>query len=365
MKKKATSMDVAKLAGVSQSAVSSILNNNEKVSFSDETRNKVYAAAQQLGYQLPKRKKPKDAKDVGLILVLVPTLSNLYYAELGRSLESYADSLGVKAIVCSTFRKSELEKYYLELFLKMNLTGIVYTFLPSFPQMIRQIDAQIPVVMIGGKEDDLSVCSIELSDHKSARLMGEHLYALGHRRFVFVSTPLKHTTLARRRRLEGLQQILSQLGLPKEALQVAAPPENTVYSESDSSFQPYEYTVGRQLTESLLKKGTEATAIVAVNDMTAIGVLDAVKACGYSVPGDYSVCGFDNIFISSISSPSLTTIDHQMTMRCKAAIDMIMARGESGFSATITMANKIEYSPQLIVRGSTGPARFHQGGSSL
>lgn len=361
-------MDVAKLAGVSQSAVSSILNNNEKVSFSDETRNKVFAAAQQLNYHLPNRKKPKSTKDMGLILVLVPTLSNLYYAELGRALESYADSLGVKAIVCSTFRKSELEKYYLDLFLKIELTGIVYTFLPSFPQMIRQIDAQVPVVMIGGKEDDLSVCSIELSDYKSARLMGEHLYSLGHRHFLFVSTPLKHTTLSRRRRLEGLQQVLTQLGLPKEALQVAAPPESTMYNESDNSFQPYEYTVGKQLTELLLKKGTEATAIIAVNDMTAIGVLEAVKTFGYSVPQDYSVCGFDNIFISSVSSPSLTTIDHQMTMRCKAAIDMIMARGDSGISATITLANKIEYSPQLIIRGSTGPARTgqaRQGDTSL
>ena len=355
MKKKATSMDVAKLAGVSQSAVSSILNSNENVSFSEETKKKVFMAAQQLNYQLPKRKKQKKEKEVGMILVLVPTLSNLYYAELGRALESYADSLGVKAVVCCTFRKSEFEKFYLELFLKMNLTGIIYTFLPSFPQMISQIDTEIPVVLIGGKEDDLSVCSIELSDFKSAYMMGEHLYLLGHRCFAFVSTPIDRTTLARRRRLEGLQQVFMQLGLPKNALLVETPPESAVYSESDNSFQPYEYSVGRQLTENLLKRGTEATAIIAVNDMTAIGVLDAIKASGRTVPEDYSVCGFDNIFISSISSPSLTTIDHQMTMRCKAAIDMITARGK-GSIATITMANKIEYSPQLIIRKSTGPA---------
>ena len=357
MAKKATSQDVAKLAGVSQSAVSSILNNSAKVSFTEETRAKVFQAAQTLGYQLPRRKKNALGLRTGLVLVLVPTLANQYYAELGRALESYADSLGVKAIVCSTFRKRELESYYLELFLKMGIGGIVYTFLPSFPQMAQQIDRDTPVVLIGEKEDDLSICSIELSNVKSAVMLGEHLYQLGHRRFAFVSTPFKRTTLARRQRLDGLQQVLKSHGLPKDALQVVAPPESYAESETDNSLQPYEYTVGRHLTENLFKKGTDVTAFVAVNDMTAVGIVDALRTMGHSIPEDYSVCGFDNIFTASITTPAITTIDYQLNMRCKAAIDMIMARaGTGGAATTLTQANKIEYTPQLVVRASTGPA---------
>ena len=77
--------------------------------------------------------------------------------------------------------------------------------------------------------------------------------------------------------------------------------ENSAASEVDDSVQPYEYIVGQQLTHALM--GSRATAIVAVNDMTAIGVLAALRAKGYTVPEDYSVCGFDNVFVSSITCP--------------------------------------------------------------
>lgn len=354
MKKKTTSQDVAKRAGVSQSAVSSILNYSTKVTFSEETKRRVLRAAKDLDYQLPAKRK------AGLlgrpILILVPTMANQYYVELGRTLESYAESQGLKAIVCSTFRKKDLEKYYLELFMGIGVAGIIYTFLPSFPEMADTIDAQVPVVLIGGKEDNLSICSIELSDTKSAYLLAEHLHQLGHRIFAFITTPIKHTTLARRQRLEGLQMALKSFGLPEDALAVMAPPDNLATDEVDTSLQPYEYMVGFHLAQNLLSQGKDVTAIVAVNDMTAIGVLDALRAQGKSVPGDYSVCGFDNVFVSSITCPPLTTIDHQMTMRCKAAMDMVVARLRSGSAATIASADKIEYSPRMIIRGSTGAA---------
>lgn len=355
MTRKPTSFDVAKRAGVSQSAVSSILNYSTKVRFSEETKKRVFRAAKELGYRLPENRK---AGMFGKpILILVPTMSNQYYVELGRTLESYADSLGLKAIVCSTFRKKDLEKYYLELFMGMGVAGIIYTFLPSFPDKTDEFDAQVPVVLIGSKEKSLSVCSIELSDAKSAFLLTEHLYELGHRKFAYITTPIKHTTLARRQRLEGLQVALRSFGLQSDALRILTPQDNLATNEVDASLQPYEYTVGFQLAQTLLAQSVETTAIVAVNDMTAFGVLDALRRQGKLVPDEYSVCGFDNIFTSSIACPPLTTIDHQMAMRCKAAMDMVIARLRNGSATPIASADKIEYSPKLIVRGSTGLAR--------
>lgn len=89
---------------------------------------------------------------------------------------------------------------------------------------------------------------------------------------------------------------------------------------------PYEYAVGRRLMGQALEQGVKAIMIIGVNDMTAIGLIDEIKARGYSVPGDFSVCGFDNIFTSAISTPQLTTIDHHLQVRCKAAVDQITAR---------------------------------------
>ena len=129
--KKATSQDVAELAGVSQATVSLILNNSDKITFSNETKERVLAAAQKLNYRLPQRKKQREKKASNMLLVLTPTLTNQYYAELIQAIEDYADTLDYRVIVCNTFRKPDLEKFYLDTFVGAHVDGIIYTFLPK------------------------------------------------------------------------------------------------------------------------------------------------------------------------------------------------------------------------------------------
>lgn len=119
---------------------------------------------------------------------------------------------------------------------------------------------------------------------------------------------------------------------------------------------PYEYSVGRQLTAELIRRESMATALIGVNDMTALGILSELAAQGLRVPRDFSVCGFDNIFSSSITTPGLTTIDHHLRTRCQAAVDMVITQSTPSRIPT-PFVNKIEYTPQLIVRSSTGKAR--------
>jgi LacI family transcriptional regulator len=357
MAAKISSRDVAKLAGVSQATVSLILNDSNRVSFSEQTRDKVRAAARELGYELPEKK--GGLRKTGLVLVLVPTLSNPYYSELGRMLESLGESDGIKIIVCNTSRKSETEGYYLDFFMNAGINGIIYTFLPSLPQRVGLLANEIPIAIIGEKQDELSICSIELSNFRSAALLGDHLYELGHRRFAFISTNLNRMTLARRQRLEGLRLAAVHHGLGEDAVQLISPPEALDESNADSGLQPYEYTMGKTLTADALANGSTATALIGVNDMTAIGIMNALNDAGYKIPEDYSVCGFDNIFLSAITSPGITTIDHHLSMRCRAALDIIIAGNKtntSDGSKVFTQANKIEYTPRLIVRGSTGIA---------
>ena len=112
----------------------------------------------------------------------------------------------------------------------------------------------------------------------------------------------------------------------------------------------------RALTAELIRRRSNATALIGVNDMTALGILAELTARGIRVPSDVSVCGFDNIFSSAITTPSLTTIDHHLRTRCQAAVDMILSRTAPA-AAPGPFVNKIEYTPQLIVRSSTGKAR--------
>ena len=209
--KKPTSSDVAALAGVSQASVSLILSGSTKVGFTNETKERVFAAAKQLGYQPPAHRKLKK-RTSRLILVLIPTLTNQYYSELVQTLEQYSDSLGYRVLVCNTFRKQELEKYYLEQFTGSKISGIIYAFLPSFPREVERLSATTPLVLIGEKSAELPICSIELSNMRAGALLAEHLYRLGHRRVSFLSTPMNQMTLARRQRLEGLRQKLVECG---------------------------------------------------------------------------------------------------------------------------------------------------------
>ena len=351
--KKATSQDVAELAGVSQATVSLILNNSDKITFSSETKERVLTAAQQLGYKLPQRKKQQEKRSSHMLLVLTPTLTNQYYAELIQAIEDYADSLDYRVIVCNTFRKPDLEKFYLDTFVGSHVDGILYTFLPSFPRLIEQIAVTTPTVIIGEKQADLSICSIELSNVSAGAMLAEHLYQLGHQKLVFISTPFNQLTLAREQRLEGIRRQLESHGI-RDGLEVLSAERS---AEADAlTNMPYEYNVGRALTAELIRRRSNATALIGVNDMTALGILAELTARGIRVPSDVSVCGFDNIFSSAITTPSLTTIDHHLRTRCQAAVDMILSRTAPA-AAPGPFVNKIEYTPQLIVRSSTGKAR--------
>lgn len=352
--KKVTSTDVARLAGVSQATVSMVLNNKIGPSFSEETKNRVLDAARQLGYTLPAQN--VTVPDKNLIAVFIPTLTNPYYTQLTSFIEKYALAQGYKILLCNTSRNKEFESYYLDYFSKTKVAGIIFTFVPSYPLLAEQLALSLPIVLIGEKTDDMTIPSIELNNVKAGYIIGEHLLALNHRHFAFFSTPFNNVSLARTQRLEGLRQALKENGL-EDNLHIYS---GDHLMESDHSSTPYEYEIGYTLTRQFLKDSSPATALIGVNDMTALGIIGCLSEQGHKVPEDYSVCGFDNIFVSNVSIPSITTIDHHLHLRSEAAVDMILSKQPSytkgGHLNHINpQVNKIEYAPQLLPRSSTGP----------
>ena len=224
------------------------------------------------------------------------------------------------------------------------------------PDKVELLSRRVPTVLIGEKQSGLGICSIELSNILAGSMLARHLISLGHRKMVFISTPPGQLTLARGQRLDGIRQQLEETGL-KDSLEVlAAEPSRETDRQED---MPYEYSVGRQLTAGLLDRGTDATALIGVNDMTALGILDELHARGLRAPENYSVCGFDNIFPSRLEALGLTTIDHRMSLRCREAVNMILAQRSGN---PLPAPHKIEYAPQLVIRRTTGPVP-HPAGS--
>lgn len=351
--KRVTSIDVAKLAGVSQSAVSQILNNKSNTSFSQETINKVIEAANQLNYKLNLTSSINKKEKEHLIAVLVPTISNPYYPLLIQAIEENAAANGYNVILFNTQRNINTEKYYLKLCANKLVDGLIYCFTPSSPQLIQSINQTLPVVIVGEKNDSLNIDTVGLNSYKSGMLMAEHLVSLGHKNIAFVSPPVNKTTYSRQKRLNGIIDKLKENNLEKNLIV-------KIYDEEQetTSGGVYDLNVGFDLTNKLINE-KKVTAIIAVCDLVACGVLNALKKNRIKVPEEMSVCGFDNIFTSSIVTPNLTTIDHCIQHRSKVAVDIILEKIENADKVNFSNINdyqsvyKIEYEPQLIIREST------------
>lgn len=344
--KKPTSKDVAKLAGVSQSTVSLVLNNRTNIAISQETRERVLAAARDLRYvpnTFAKGLKTNKSKLIGL---LIPTITNPYYPMMTQSIEEYAASKGYNILLCNTYRKVENEEFYLNLMAEKGADGIIYAFTPSRTSHILKILEQLPVVIIGEKDDNINVNTIGLNSNKAGQLVAQHLIDLGHRKFAFITSPLNGLSLSRQKRLQGITSKLKEYKLDKNLMIKFGT------SEQESRDSTYEIEIGFDLTNELLKE-SEVTAIIGVNDMVALGAINAINNMNLKVPDDISVCGFDNIYLSKMLQPKITTVEHYTLQRSRLALDTLMEIMASNESNVF----HVEYEPQLIVRESSGPAK--------
>ena len=202
-----TMHDVARLAGVSQTTVSLILNQSGSASFSQETVNRVYAAAAQLNY---KAKRPiTQGPRPKTVMVLMANVTNPYYTAMLSSIEDVCYAQGYKVVSCCTYHDTESEKLYMEMAVSNNYPGVILLSPPDNPAAFAEVSAKIPVVTICDRISNLETDIIELNNCLAGRLAAEHLHALGHQRIAVLTSPLKRNT-ARTERLNGLKAYFAQ-----------------------------------------------------------------------------------------------------------------------------------------------------------
>ena len=354
MRKKVTSTDIAKAAGVSQATVSMVLNKKYNVSFSKATIEKVEQAAKELGYTVPRQRSRKSAKNSRLIVVFCPTLTNPYYVMLLQGIEAVAKEKGYGVFVCNTQRELKIEEQYLRMMHSVSPAGIIYTCNPSnaFMEQVEEIAAKIPLVVISNR-DKVKVDAISQDNTKVGSLMARHLLDLGHRQVAFIAPPLTKRQAQRSRRVEGFVREYEKEGLSQSVIIKAA---DDIWDEVLPSVDS-EYRIGYNLTKELLAETRKITAIAGLNDMIAFGIIDALQEEKLKVPNDVSVIGCDNIIFGRMSQMSLTTIEHFVPLKGRDACDIIMRKIESAHNPYIDMeptsTYHIEYEPKLIVRKTT------------
>ena len=358
-KKKVTSSDVAKTAGVSQATVSMVLNRKYNVSFSKETIQKVEQAAEEMGYEIPKRKKRKESRKEKLIVVFCPNLTNPYYVMLLQGIETRAKEQGFGLFICNTQRELKMEERYLKLMWELKPLGIIYTCNPSrcFMELVEELAEHIPIVVVNNQNERLNVDAVELDNSKLGRLMARHLLELGHRKVAYIAPPLTTRQKQRSKRVEGFLKEFESRGLKQNVIIKAADEKIDMSVPNIDS----EYKIGYDLTKELLREQNDVTAIVGLNDMIAFGIMDALQSEKYKVPGDISVMGCDNTLFARMHKVSLTTIEHFVVFKGRDACDIIMKKIASQNSKVSEFqpisTYHVEYEPKLIVRGTTSYAK--------
>ena len=362
-KKKVTSSDIAHAAGVSQATVSMILNKKYNVSFSKETIRKVEQIAEEMGYEVPKRKTRRESRKEKLIVVFCSNLTNPYYVMLLQGIESRAKEQGYGLFVCNTQRDLKMEERYLRMMHELKPLGIIYTCNPShcFMDTIEGLAEKIPIVIINNQNEHLNVDAVELDNSKLGRMMAKHLLDLGHRKVAYIAPPLTTRQKQRSKRVEGFLKEFDAVGLKDNVIIKAA---NESIDMSIPNIDS-EYKIGYDLTKELLREHNDITAIVGLNDMIAFGILDALHEEKYKVPADISVMGCDNTLFAKMHKVSLTTIEHFVVVKGRDACDIIMKKilsQNSQYSEIQPISTyHVEYEPRLIVRGTTSYAKTKKG----
>lgn len=351
-----TLRQIAEQTGFSQASVSMILSGRDDVSFSEETVRVVKDAADRLGYHRKRLVASSNKRfGKGLIAVFCPNISNPYYSTLLQAIEQSAWAAGFQVFALNTYRSAEAEARYLELIETAAVSGAIFTMRPLNAQSFERTTSRIPTVVIGEKGGDYPIDAVEMDNYGAAVLVARHLIELGHERIAYLSTTLDAVNVIRTQRLRGLEETYASYA-PKGSVSIRSR-DITPSVELADLF--VEHRVGYELAKECLER-EEATAFVGVNDMVAYGIMDAIYDAGFSIPRDYSVCGFDNVFPSRLAAIGLTSVDNYIVEKGRNAFAMLserMARpGSSDADGPMpTTITRVEYPPRLIIRGSTGP----------
>ena len=353
-KKRVTLEDVSRAAGVSLSAVSMILNARPDVSFAESTVQKVRSVAEELGYRAPARHRRGLLAERKTVLIVSPNIANAYYSSMIQAVQQAAALQSFSTLIFTTYREACKEEELLGMASAMGAAGIVFTMMPQSVRLIEKVNRNIPIVVIGDRTANLSVDTVELDNYGAGALIGRHLLKLGHRRIAFISTTLNAANAMRVRRLEGVRDSYARAGADC-SVEVLS---HDITPQEELNDIGIEHRVGYDLTLKCLKTKNRITGIVAVNDFVAYGVLDALLEKGLRVPGDYSVCGFDNLSASRIRSVGLTTVEHHIEEKGRDAFNILHERIIGGNANNIT---RVEYTHHLLEGRSSAPPAILSG----
>jgi LacI family transcriptional regulator len=302
--------EVARRAGVSAMTVSRVVNGRGSVD--SETRQRVEEAIQALDYVPNRIARGLISQKTQTIGIIVPDIVNPFFAPVVRGAESAARKAGYRVLLCNSEGDLRLEREYIEDLVAHRVEGLLLTPASdrSRSSILSLLRGGFPLVLIDRALPDAD-CDLIVSDNaQGARRLIEHLIAIGHREIAHVSDA--EDTSTGRERLRGYREALEAAGIPFQ-------PELVIRTTVDR-------IGGYRAAQEILARDPLPTAIFAVNNMTAVGTMEALRERSLSVPKDMGLVCFDDVEHLAVLSPILTVIDQPAEIFGSLGVQLLLER---------------------------------------
>ena len=328
-----TIRDVAKAAGVSTATVSNVLNKTGKVG--RRTHHIVLSAVKRLGYFPNAHARHLASRDSRTLGIIVSDIVNPFFPEVIKGFETRARQLGYDAILSDTNYDPRRTQEAAERMMEHNVRGVAIMTSEISLRLIHELARRrIAVTFLDLAPVRGHVSKLRIDYFSGIKQIVDHLYKSGHRRIAFIAgRPKLKSNVAR---LQAYERCMTDLGLE---------PGPIIPGD-------LRYEGGLAAGSAVTKLSPRPTAVMAINDLTAVGVLKALLKAGVRVPQDISVTGFDNTRLAEYSNPSITTVDVHRDMLGQMAADALHELSAS----PNPQGREYQIPAELILGDSSGPA---------
>ena len=331
--------DIAKEAGVSPATVSRVLTNSANVR--SEKKIKIQALIDKYEFKPNTLARGLADTKTRTIGILSADIRNPYYASMFIACEQAARAAGYTAVLCNFLGEQETEAKLLKSLHDQKVEAIIQfggrvddlVSDEEYVELVNRIMATTPMV-ITGKLDGTRCHVVRIDSMQAMDILMEHLLALGHERIALVGG--RRDVLSTFEKYQRYKQILKEHGLPFDPQIV---PDGGSY-DVDTAY--------RQMS-GLLEAGVRMTAVIAINDFSAMGIIKCLKERGYRIPEDISVVSYDNTYMTEIAIPPLTSVDYNYEEYGKTLMDTAIGLIEGRKVSSVQMVR-----PTLVERGSSG-----------
>lgn len=311
--------DVAKEANASTATVSRVLSGSD-YPVSEQKRKDVLAAAKKLNYEpniIGRILKTQLNPTIGII---IPTFHNPFFTQLVLGIEQKANELGFFTMTVSSQRDQLLERKLIANFRNNNIKALLIASVDSEQDSLqRYVESGGIVCLFESNFNDLhGIITAQVDSLIAARKATKYLLDNGHKKIAYLTTPLSRTS--RYHRLNGIQLEMDCNTVPFGDKDVFISPH-----EADNIDGLVEFEIGKNLAAEFLKKSNGHTAIIAANDMIAVGIMHQLQEQGKNIPEDISIISFDNIYFSECVTPPLTTMNLPSNLLGKRSCKVIIA----------------------------------------